>query len=154
MIGMLNFVRGFEPRHWHTGWAINQLNQPEASSWLSWFNEIQPAYIRLSPILAWRWPLRRALAAPKSVAYCPSCRPCQQLSPVLAWYSNCSAYLPAYLPALPTALPVYLPPFYLSYLCFQALPVRQVKVVCGNSSLKGASNQFLHTHLYQIQITR
>jgi hypothetical protein len=28
----VGFGRGFEPRHWHTGWAINQLNQPEASS--------------------------------------------------------------------------------------------------------------------------
>ena len=131
----VGFGRGFETRHWHTEWAINQLNQPEASSWSSWFNEIQQAYIRLSPVSAWCWPLRRAPAAPKSVAYCPSCRLCQQLSPVLAWCSNRSAYLPAHLPALPIALPVYLPPFHLSYPCFHASPIRQVWYMVAQKTL-------------------
>jgi hypothetical protein len=66
-------------------------------SWLSWFNEIQPAYIKLSSVLAWCWPLRKALAAPKSVAYCPSCLPASFASNYHQSWHGALTVLPTFL---------------------------------------------------------
>jgi hypothetical protein len=85
---------------------------------------------------------------------CPSCRLYQQLQLVLAWCSSRSAYLPAHPPALPTTLPVNCRLFTSRIRVSRRRQYGRLRQYVVYGSPKGASNQFLHTHLHRIQITR